>query len=452
MVYNIVLGRNKKEYEKLGTDAAILIGKHYITMGKTTSLANNIYMDVNRSHVVLITGKRGGGKSYTMGVMAEAVVNLPDSIRNNISMLFFDTMGVYWTTKYPNYKQRNILEKWGLEPTEFKDKVYVYVPKGYFEYYKENNIPVDKPFTINPSELSPGEWAMVFGIELSSEIGVCLERNLIELRKRKKNYSIDEIKEQIKNDKTSEKKVKEAVINRFSSAQSWGLFSTDATPLKDIVKRGIMSIIDISIYASSVGGFDIRSLVIGLICRKLLEHRMVVRKLEELADIQSNTSYFSKSKIDYGEEVKKDVPVVWLFVDEAHEFLPPAPEKTLATVPLVRILREGRQPGVNLVLATQQPGKIHTDAITQSDIIISHRLTSEIDIDALKDIMGPYAQKSLYKMMNELPRIKGAALVMDDMNEVVYPVQIRPRLSWHGGGSPEVLPPGYETDKKPEEY
>ncbi|MDD5499826.1 MAG: LAGLIDADG family homing endonuclease, partial [Candidatus Nanoarchaeia archaeon] len=62
MGFDIVLGRSAKDYRKIGIDASMLIGKHYVTMGKTVSLANSIYVDVNGSHVVLICGKRGSGK------------------------------------------------------------------------------------------------------------------------------------------------------------------------------------------------------------------------------------------------------------------------------------------------------------------------------------------------------------------------------------------------------
>ena len=52
---------------------------------------------------------------------------------------------------------------------------------------------------------------------------------------------------------------------------------------------------------------------------------------------------------------KKEVPLIWLFIDEAHEFLVKE-GKTAASDALIQILREGRQPGISLVMATQQPG------------------------------------------------------------------------------------------------
>ncbi|MCX6711383.1 MAG: ATP-binding protein, partial [Candidatus Woesearchaeota archaeon] len=138
------------------------------------------------------------------------------------------------------------------------------------------------------------------------------------------------------------------------------------------------------------------------------------------------------------EEGQRKFPLVWLVVDEAHEFIP-RQGKTLASDPLITILREGRQPGISLILASQQPGKIHTDVMTQSDIVISHRITAKIDIDALGMLMQSYMRMGLDKVLNNLPRVSGAAIIFDDTNERMYPMRIRPRVSWHGGASPSAV-------------
>ncbi|MBM3229996.1 hypothetical protein FJZ26_06195, partial [Candidatus Parvarchaeota archaeon] len=41
--------------------------------------------------------------SYSMGVMAEEMANLPEDVSANLSIIMLDTMGVYWTMKYPNH-------------------------------------------------------------------------------------------------------------------------------------------------------------------------------------------------------------------------------------------------------------------------------------------------------------------------------------------------------------
>ena len=56
---DIIIGRDPEDQKKYGTEATIFIGKHYVRMGQTTSLSNEIYMDVAKSHVVFVCGKRG---------------------------------------------------------------------------------------------------------------------------------------------------------------------------------------------------------------------------------------------------------------------------------------------------------------------------------------------------------------------------------------------------------
>jgi hypothetical protein len=117
----------------------------------------------------------------------------------------------------------------------------------------------------------------------------------------------------------------------------------------------------------------------------------------------------------------------------------PREGKTSATDALITIRREGRQPGISLILATQQPGKIHTDVMTQSDTIISHRITAKLDTDALGLLMQSYMREGLDRYLDELPRVNGAAIILDDNNEKMYPIRIRPRFTWHGGGSPMAI-------------
>ena len=88
------------------------------------------------------------------------------------------------------------------------------------------------------------------------------------------------------------------------------------------------------------------------------------------------------------------------------------------------------------VLATQQRNKLHPDALAQCDLIISHRLTAKSDIDALKTIMQTYIEFDITKYIEELPRVKGVCIILDDNSERLYKAQVRPRQSWHAGASP----------------
>lgn len=438
MVFEIILGRAPKDTEKLGTKGAVFVGKQYVTMGKTVSLANKLFFDVSGPHVILVAGKRGSGKSYTLGVLCEGMSSLPEEVASNIAVVIFDTMGIYWTTKYPNYKDDKLLDEWDLTPKGFIDKTKIYMPEGYLDEFKKQGIPADDAFTIACNDLSGVDWSMTLGLDVNSDQGVLIGKTVTVLKKTLGDYDLDDMIKAFRADKGAEKRVVEALVNKFESVKGWGLFYKKGTPLKKLIKGGIITVIDLSMYAHVMGGFSIRALVIALLSKKLLEKRMISRKLEEIRDIEKGWTTFKREESITGKKEASEIPLVWLVIDEAHEFLPREGE-TIASGPLIQVIREGRQPGLSLILATQQPGKIHTDVITQCDIVLSHRLTAKLDMESLNNIMQSYLAQDLSGYMNMLPKLKGAAIVLDDKLERIYPLQMRPRITWHGGGEPSAL-------------
>ena len=423
MPYPIIIGRNEKEKKELGDKGLAYIGKSYVRMGNTSSLSNYILLDMAKPHKILIAGKTGSGKSYSMGVLAEEVINAPEEIKKNISILIFDTMGIFFSMKYKNEKQRDELLKWGLEPKAMDVKVYV--PKGKYEEYKEKNLPVDYSFSIKPSELNAEDWCNVFNIELTENIGILIEQVLSKLIG---DYSIEDIIAEIKNSHKADELTKNACENRFNAVKTWGLFDMEGIDIKDIVKSGEVSILDTSVYED----FNIKAIAISLICKKLFNERVSARKYEEVSEINETQSLFSQ------EERKLERPLVWLFFDEMHELLSKN-VKTPATNILTQLVREGRQPGISMVMATQQPGEIHQDVITQSDIVISFRVTAQQDVEALNLINQSYLTSQILDHMNNLSKEKGSAIILDDNSERIYSIKLRPKLSWHSGDAPSAV-------------
>ena len=430
-MYDILIGRSEAEKEELGLTGTVFIGKHYIKMGQTVSLSNKVYLDVSKSHVVFIVGKRGSGKSYSLGVIAEGIYDLPDEIKKNLAVVMLDTMGIYWTMKYPNNKEKELLDAWELESKGIN--VQIFTPIGFYNEYKEKGIPADFPFSIRTSEINAGEWCMIFNVLITDPIGILIERVINNLKEEGIDYGIKDILKAVESDGRSERSIKDAVENRFLVVEKWGIFSKEGTLIEDLVVPGQITVLDVSAYTTISGAENLRSLVIGLVAQKLFVQRMVARKKEEEASISEEIHFFQEEK-----EEKKE-PLVWLIIDEAHEFLPNK-GKTPATGPLITVLREGRQPGISLVLASQQPGKIHSDVITQSDIVIAHRLTANVDVEALGGLMQSYMREGLDKQLSILPTEDGAAIIFDDINEKLYPIRVRPRFSWHGGSAPTALP------------
>ena len=430
MPYDIIIGRDKSDTAKFGNKGLVYIGKGYVKMGNYTSLSNLIWLDVVRSHVIMIAGKRGSGKSYTLGAIAEELCDLPQEVSQNIAPLIFDTMGIFWTMKYKNDKEAELLQEWNLTPKNLP--VNIWVPYGFYEEYEKRQIPVDKKFAIKASELTSEDWITTFNLGIIDSVSIVIQKTIAKLLEEGEDFDIDTIIKEISLSKTDESSNNSAIA-LFEAARTWGVFAKKGqkgTEILELISPGKSTILDVSCY-SSIGTFNVRALVIGLVCKKLFNDRMLARKKEEMLALEQGMDYLNQKE-------KKEMPLVWVFIDEAHEFLPKE-GKTSASDALIQILREGRQPGISLVMATQQPGVIHRDAMTQSDIVISHRLTAQPDIEALNSIMQTYLLESIRKSMSDLPSLKGSALILDDNSERIYPIRVRPRFTWHGGEAPSAL-------------
>jgi len=436
MPEDILIGRGEADKKRFGKEGLIYLGKHYVKMGEITSLSNRVMMDIARAHVVLIAGKRGSGKSYSLGVIAEEISNLPYNVSQNLATLIFDTMGIFWTMAYKNEKETALLREWDLEAKKLP--VSIFVPFGFAEKWREKGIPVTKAFALEVSEINADDWILTFGLNFTDPVAVVISRNVTKLTeqieyKKIKKFDIDDIIRLIKMDKEAGNTERGAAINMFEGAKDWGIFASKnqkGTKISELVSAGKTTVLDLSCY-SSIGTINIRALVIGLISKKLFNERMSARKHEEIEAVRHGLDYL------YYKE-KREMPMVWLLIDEGHEFLP-LNGRTAATDALIQLLREGRQPGISLAIATQQPGQIHHDVMTQSDIVISHRVTAKPDIDALNYIMQSYLFADIKTYLDNLPKLKGSAIILDDNSERIYPMRVRPRFTWHGGEAPTAV-------------
>ncbi len=410
---DVVVGRDEDDLRKYKETGIVLLGKHIVGTGEETHLTTPLFLDVLRPHLIILTGKRGFGKSYLLGVIVEEITKLPDDVKKNLCVLMVDTQGIFWTMKTPAEKESAALNDWDLKPRGFD--VEVHIPEGQAKLFSEAGVDYDGVFSIQPSELTTDDWLSVFGIHQNDPLGILLQRIYKEF-KNKKNYTIDDIIASILKHQGFENE-KLALQNRFEAAKEWGIFGEEKMP--DILQPGKVTILDISLTSQNV-----RALLLGIASRKILAARVKARRKEEQTEMELS--------------VIRRTPMPWIFIDEAHNFLPDV-GRTAATDILNTIVREGRQPGITLVLATQRPNKLNTDVIAQSDIVISHMLTAKSDIEALKALMQTYLLYDIGKYISELPKVKGAAIVLDDNSERIYKVRIRPRQSWHAGASPVAI-------------
>ncbi|MDD5162669.1 MAG: ATP-binding protein [Candidatus ainarchaeum sp.] len=413
-----IIGRSLKDIEKYGSRGTAYIGKVLMSAGERPVLGRKIAMDIAKAHLVLICGKRGGGKSYSMAVLLEEFARLDPDVRARTTVICIDTVGIFWSLKIPNKENISELAEWDLKPAG--TEVRILVPKGRIDFYKEKGIPIDGSFTIKASELEAVEWMALFKLTWRDPEGVLITRVIETLKEKMGTYfGTEEIITAIKKDTESEALAKQSLVNRIKVAQSWGLIEKEGTRIREIAKPGAITIIDVSAYRQAIGIEGTKDIIVALLGKKLFEERMLFRKEEEM-------------KLIKGEKKESSMPVVWMFIDEAHMFMP-KDEDNIALKVLLEWVRVGRQPGLSLCLATQRPERLHPDAVSQCDLFISHRLTSQPDIEAVSALRPSYMHQDFDKYYSEMPKSKGYAIILDDNTEKIWMVKIRPRYSWDAG-------------------
>lgn len=415
---NTIVGRTPADVQKYGEEGTGYIGKVVMSSGENPVLGRKVLMDVSKPHVILICGKRGGGKSYSMATMIEEFSKLSPEMKRRVSVIVIDMVGIFWTLKIPTRGNEKELSEWGLTPESIP--VRVLVPKGKLDFYKEKDIPVDGPLTIRAGEMDITEWMALFRYSWHDPEAILLGRVINDMKEKLgMRFGLEEIIIGITQDEEADALTKQALKNRVEMAREWGLLEKEGTKIRDIAEAGKITVIDVSAYRQAIGMEGTKDIIVALLGKKLFEERMLFRKEEEI-------------RLMKGLGRESQMPIVWMMIDEAHMFMP-KDEPNIALNVLLEWIRVGRQPGLSLVLATQRPNKLHPDAISQCDLFISHRMTAQDDIMAVSQLRPSYMHGDFDKLYAEMPRGRGFALLLDDNAESIYTVKMRPRVSWDGG-------------------
>lgn len=384
-------------------------------LGKDIQSEEPVYLDAEGARAVLVCGKRGSGKSYTVGVIVEELLA---SGGEDIIPIIVDPMGVYHTMTQANTTQQDTLFNWGLSAKGYN--VRLLVPGDPSSLYDEDILQALNQrdvnvvsLRLNPSDLTPDGWCDLFDANINRPLGIVLFRAVQRLQESGKNFSISDIVQMVARDGKAQDTSKEALLNRLEAAQSWQLFAQkDYLPIHEVFVPGTVNVLDLSRLEPGARGR--RNLTVSVIARNLFRARSDARLREEFG-------------------LGAPLPRVWMLIDEAHQFVPKG-VTTLAKEQLVRWAKEGRQPGLSLAVASQQPSAIDADVLSQCDVILSHKLTTRDDVSALNNLSQDYMGNELRTFIKSLKRT-GEAVLVDDERETVRMLRIRPRRSQHGGST-----------------
>ena len=274
------------------TDLGTLNVGRYLALDK--SMGSQVHMDALRPHAILICGKRGYGKSYTMGIIIEELASLPPEV--NIAALVIDTMGVFWTMLYPNNKEHDILSKWGFSSQGIEAELFV--PAGRLNHYEKMHIEA-KPFSISPSELSGYDWCSLFGLDPISPLGIFLLKIIEDIREITSDFSLLKIIDSINLYEEADTNLRNAAKNYLRTAISWGIFHEKGVVISEIIRKGKVCILDLS----SIDNQNIKAIAVKILCSKIYNESIKSRRIYEQRQMGENP-------------VEKCIPMVWMFIDE----------------------------------------------------------------------------------------------------------------------------------------
>ncbi|MFA5606906.1 MAG: ATP-binding protein [Leucobacter sp.] len=120
-------------------------------------------------------------------------------------------------------------------------------------------------------------------------------------------------------------------------------------------------------------------------------------------------------------------------IDEAHNLCPPDPSTPLERLladRIVQIAAEGRKFGIWLLLSTQRPSKLHSNAISQCDNLALMKMSSAADLERISRIFG-FAPEELVQRSPGFAQ--GQALFAGGFSAAPQLVQMADRLTPEGG-------------------
>ena len=119
-------------------------------------------------------------------------------------------------------------------------------------------------------------------------------------------------------------------------------------------------------------------------------------------------------------------------LEEAHEFIPQSTGTPLKQM-LTRIALRGRKRGLGIILMSQRSAKVEKDVLTQTSLLILHKVMHPTDLRVYKDLI-PLPATQVEDMVRRLN--PGEAVVV--YNHQVSVVQLRLRTTFHAGSTPTL--------------
>jgi hypothetical protein len=423
-----------------------------------------VYFSGSREFVSLIIGKRGSGKSHTLGTIVESLATAKDKTsisdhKARRAVLLLDPMGNFWTTAHnvaedgPQKVREQFasLDGWNCHPEEMR--VQIYLPAGFRTSIDPGMI---QDFTVRMCDLDAADLADLIGVNLLKDpqgaaLGEAYAAVVVDgwnegtrSHPPKANYLIgdlvaylDFLKNQDDHDHSAS--TVRALIRSLRSLARQPVFSGQGTPLTDLLKAGQLGVLMLPHRV----GHDLRRVITRLLIRRILREREEASQIRQRLDVEK-LDESTRTRLE--SELATRIPRSILAIDEAQELL--GDEGGEAREALEDFCLLGRNYGLSLLLATQRPttAAISAKVRSQVDLYFIHRLLTQDDIDTCysnllavfpREVRDGDRELSFSELVRSLSPGQAVIAASHAQAEVrvtrVVIARIRPRVTVHGG-------------------
>jgi len=372
------------EDEFIQTTLGLNKSKYGAYIGKLEGKDIKVYLDLNRllTRHCSILAKTGSGKSFAASVLIEEIME------RNVPVVIIDPHGEYGTLKFPNDETEGF-ERFDVKAKGYKERIIEFSPD-----IKKN--PNAKQLTLSSNNLTGKELMHLLPAKLSGvQIGMLYS-------------AIKEMGDQVDFDtllfslQQEEINAKWSLINIVEYLKNLNIFSKTPTSVQELVQPTKGTVINLKGVPEEI------------------QEMIVYKIIRDLFDARKNN----------------EIPPFFLVIEESHNFCPERNFKEAKSSSVIRsVASEGRKFGLGLAVITQRPARLDKNVLSQCNTQIILKLTNPNDLKSISSsVEGVTAEtedaiKNLYI---------GTAMVVGVVDMPLF-VDIRPRMSKHGGDSINVL-------------
>jgi DNA helicase HerA-like ATPase len=351
-------------------------------LGKLEGKDIDIHLDLNKllTKHISILAKSGAGKSYTVGVLLEEI------IEKKVPLLIIDPHGEYSTLKLPNDNQKELekLQLYNLSSTAFTN----------IKEFGDNKLnPELIPLKL-PGKFKKQELIHLLPKLSSNQLGL-----LYSAIKEQDSFDLDQVLLSLD---LEESNSKYNLINMIETLKQTNIFSNAPVAYNELIKPSQTSIINLKGISQ-----EIQEIIVFKLCQDLF----MLRK-------------------------QNKIPPFFLVIEECHNFCPERNYGEKKPSQLIRnIASEGRKFGLGLGVISQRPARVDKSVLSQCTTQIILKTTNPNDLKSIISSVEGIDSNSEDDIQN-LPI--GSALVTGVVDIPLY-VNIRPRRTKHGGTAVNIL-------------